>query len=179
MSTVGTVYAQALYGLARDEGLDGVVLGQMRALDEAFRAEPDYIRLLSAANLSKAERCDILDRDLRGRVEPCLLNFMKILTEKGYMRHFSDCAKTYRELYNQDQGILEVGAVTAVPLTGEQTGRLREKLSALTGKSIDLQNIIDPACLGGVRLDYAGMRLDDTLQHRLDSIRDLLANTVI
>ena len=179
MSTVATVYSQALYGLAKEEGLDAAVLGQMAALDAAFQAEPDYIRLLSAANLSKAERCQILDRDLRGRVEPCLLNFMKILTEKGYMRHFSDCCKAYRALYNQDQGILEVRAVTAAPLTQAQSQRLQQKLGAITGKTVSVQNIIDPQCLGGVRLDYDGKRLDDTLQHRLESIRDLLANTVL
>jgi len=179
MSSVATVYAQALYGLAKDEGLDASVLQQMAALDEGFRTEPDYIRLLCAANLSKTERCKILDEGFRGKVEPCLLNFMKILTEKGYMRHFSDCVKAYRGLYNDDHGILEVRAVTAQPLTEAQKVRLQEKLAALTGKSISLQNSIDPDCLGGVRLDYDGKRVDDTLQHRLESIRSLLANTVL
>lgn len=179
MSAVGTVYGQALYSLALDEGQDAVVLQQMAVLDESFHAEPDYIRLLCAANLSKAERCEILDRDLRGKVAPCLLNFMKLLTEKGYMRHFSDCCKAYRTMYNADHGILEVKAVTALALTAEQIGRLQDRLSSLTGKTIDLQMSVDPACMGGVRLDYDGKRLDDTLQHRLQSIRDLLANTVL
>ena len=179
MSTVAAVYAQALYGLTKDEGQDAAVLQQMSVLEESFRAEPDYIRLLGAANLSKAERCDILDRDFRGRVEPCLLNFMKILTEKGYIRYFSACCKAYRALYNEDHGILEVKALTATPLTAEQTERLIHRLSALTGKTIDLQNTVDPACLGGVRLDYDGRQLDDTLQHRLNSLRGLLANTVL
>lgn len=179
MSAVGTVYGQALYSLAMDEGLDAAVLQQMAVLDESFRAEPDYIRLLCAANLSKAERCEILDRDFRGKVAPILLNFMKLLTQKGYMRHFTDCCKAYRTMYNTDHGILEVKAVTALALTAEQIGRLQDRLSSLTGKTIDLQMSVDPACMGGVRLDYDGKRLDDTLQHRLQSIRDLLANTVL
>ena len=179
MSAVGTVYGQALYSLAMDEGLDAAVLQQMAVLDESFRAEPDYVRLLCAANLSKAERCEILDRDFRGKVAPILLNFMKLLTENGYIRHFSDCCKAYRTMYNTDHGILEVKAVTALALTAEQIGRLQDRLSSLTGKTIDLQMSVDPACMGGVRLDYDGKRLDDTLQHRLQSIRDLLANTVL
>ena len=179
MSGVAAVYGQALYGLAKDGALDEAVLRQMAALEESFRAEPRYIRLLCAANLSKAERCEILDKDFRGKVAPCLLNFMKILTEKGYMRYFSDCCKVYRGLYNEDHGILEVRAVTAVALTAEQSRRLREKLVSVTGKTISLQNIVDPQCLGGVRLDFNGKRLDDTLRHRLESIRALLANTVL
>ena len=48
-----------------------------------------------------------------------------------------------------------------------------------TGKEIHLKNRIDPATLGGMRLDYDGRRLDDTVSHRLDTIRDLLKNTVL
>ena len=54
-----------------------------------------------------------------------------------------------------------------------------EKKIIATGKTIDLQNRIDPACLGGIRLDYDGKRLDDTVSHRLDSIGALLKNTVL
>lgn len=179
MSSVATVYAQALYGLARDEGLDDAVLHQMTDLDAAFRAEPDYIRLLCAANLSKAERCRILDDSFRGKFAPCLLNFMKILTEKGYMRHFSHCCKAYKELYNEDRGILEVRAVTATALSNDQFQRLQDKLSALTGRTVSLINTVNAECLGGVRLDYDGKRLDDTLLHRLESIRSILSNTVL
>lgn len=179
MSSVATVYAQALYGLAKDEGLDASVLQQMAALDEGFRTEPDYIRLLCAANLSKTERCKILDEGFRGKVEPCLLNFMKILTEKGYARHFADCCKAYREYYNDDNGIMSVTAVSAVTLSQEQKDKLSEKLSRITGKKIELTNRVDPEVLGGIRLDYDGKRVDGTVKNRLDSVRNLLKNTVI
>ena len=179
MSSVATVYGQALYGLAKEEGLADAVLQQMSALNESFQEEPAFVRLLCAANLTKDQRCAIVDESFRGRVEQCLLNFMKLLTEKGYMRHFSGCCKVYREQYNADHGILEVRAVTAAPLTQLQHDRLREKLSTITGKTIALICSVDPQCLGGVRLDYDGKRLDDTLQHRLDSIRTLLADTVL
>ena len=71
-------------------------------------------------------------------------------------------------LFNEDNGILPVKAVTAVPLTAEQTKKLCDKLQKNTGKTIELINVVDPACIGGVRLDYDGKRMDDTVQHRLD-----------
>ena len=179
MSSIGAVYGQALYDLAKDEGADEVILQQLNALEEGFAAEPDYIRLLCTATLSKMERTSILEEAFRGKLDGNLLNFMKLLTEKGYMRHFSACCKAYRDLYNTDHGILEVKAVTAVALTAEQSQRLGAKLSSLTGKTVRLKNTVDPAALGGVRLDYDGKRIDGTLQHRLDSIRTMLANTVL
>ena len=150
MTQIGNVYGEALYSLAREEGLSDAVLQELKLLRDAFTQEPDYV-----------------------------LNFLKILTEKGYARYFCDCCDAYRELYNSDHGILTVKAVTAVALTDQQAAKLSNKLAAITGKTIELQNRVDPGCLGGVRLDYDGKRVDGTVKNRLDSIGGLLKNTVL
>ena len=179
MTEVGSVYSEALYTLAKDEGLSRDILSQLMLLDDCFTQEPGFLRLLGTPNLSKDERCRILDDSFRGKIQPYVLNFLKILTEKGYARYFCDCVAAYRELYNRDNGILPVTAVTAVPLTDAQKARLADKLAAITGKQIDLTNKLDPHVLGGVRLDYDGKRVDDTVSHRLDAVRSHLKNTVL
>lgn len=179
MTGVGNVYGEALYLLAKEEDRSKTILEELKALDESFSQEPDFLRLLSSPNLPKAERCQILDDSFRGKIDPYLLNFMKILTEKGYIRHFSDCCKSYIQLYNLDNGILPVTAVTAVALSAEQKEKLTAKLSGITGKTVELNNRIDPAVLGGVRLDYDGVRMDDTVSHRMESLRELLNTTVL
>lgn len=179
MSQIGTVYAQALYSLAKDEGLSAVIGQQLKVLDASVSREADFLRLMSAATVSKEERCAVLDDIFRNKVYPYVLNFMKILTQQGYMNHFHACCDAYRDLYNQDNGILTVTAVTATPLTRDQQARLTAKLSAITGKTVELEKKIDPSCIGGIRLDYDGKRLDDTMAHRLDTLRSILKNTVL
>jgi F-type H+-transporting ATPase subunit delta len=179
MTEAGSVYGLALYDLAKSEGLTEQILKELSVLRQSFEEEPDFLKLLHTPALSKQERCDILDASFRGKLQPYLLNFLKILTEKGYIHHFSHCCDAYRDQYNRDHGILPVTAVTAVPMTDAQQKRLKEKLEALTGKTVELHSRIDPSCLGGVRLDYDGKRVDDTVSHRLDAVRTLLKNTVL
>ena len=179
MSQAAVNYGQALYDLAKEEGLDAAILQQLEVLTDSFAQEPDFLRLLAAPNLSKTERCGILDSSFQGKVEPYLLNFMKILTEKGYIRQFPDCCKAYRRAYNTDHGIVCVRAVSAVALTDEQKQKLTAKLETITGKTIALENRLDPAVLGGIRLDYDGVQVDGTVKSRLDSIGKLLKNTVL
>jgi len=179
MTEVGSVYGESLYELAKDEGLTKLIGDQLAVLQQSFQQEPEFIRLLSSPNLTKADRCQILDDSFRSSLHQYVLNFLKILTEKGYMRHFSDCCDAYMEHYDQDNGILRVNAISAVALTEAQVDKLTQKLSRITGKEIALRNRIDPAVLGGIRLDYDGQRLDDTVSHRLDAIRDLLNKTVL
>ena len=90
MTQIGNVYGESLYELAKDENLTAELGGQLKVMKDCFTQEPSFITLLSTPSLSKAERCQILDDSFRGTVHAYVLNFLKILTEKGYMRFFSD-----------------------------------------------------------------------------------------
>ena len=179
MTEAANAYGQALYDLAKAEGLADQILTQLLMLEESFGQEPDFLRLLQSANLSKQERCGIIDDSFKGELHIYVVNFLKILTEKNYARHFPGCVQAYRRQYNLDNDILPVTAVTAVALTKEQSDRLSSKLAAITGKKIDMLNRVDPGVLGGVRLDYDGKRLDDTVSNRLEAVRAVLRNTVL
>ena len=179
MTQAANTYAQALYDLAKDEGLSARILEELSVLKAAFAETPQYSKLLSAPDLPKQERCGILDEAFRGKVHPYVLNFLKILTEKGYIRQFPACCDAYRGFYNEDNGILVVKAVSAIVLTQAQVQKLTAKLEATTGKKIDLQCSVDAASLGGLRLSYDGKLVDGTVKNKLDSIGKLLKNTVL
>lgn len=179
MTQIGSVYARALYDLAKEEDLCRDILDELTVLQTAFAETPDFIRLLSAPNLPKDTRCQIIDDSFAQKVNPYVLNFLKILTEKGYIRYFSDCCSAYRSIYNEENGILPVKVVTAAALSPQQHARLNAKLSTITGKQVEMHCTVDPSCIGGVRLDYDGKQLDDTIRHRLDAIRSLLKNTML
>ena len=116
----------------------------------------------------------VIDDSFRGKVHPYVLNFLKLLTEKGHIRAFSDCVKAYTKQYNADHGIVSVQAVAAVALTEDQQKKLQHKLEDVTGKQIELICRVDPGCIGGVRLDYDGKRIDGTVKSRLDAMKQLL-----
>ena len=176
---VANNYGGALYELARDEGLSHQILEEISALADAFGTEPGFVQLLSTPSIPKAERCQIIDTSFRGQCHPYVLNFLKILTERGYVRDFADCCRVFRKHYNADNGILPVTAVTALPLDETLRSKLTAKLSEITGKTIDLSCRVDPDTLGGVRLDFDGKQVDGTVRRRLDDIRGILASTVI
>ena len=50
---------------------------------------------------------------------------------------------------------------------------------AEAGKTVELDCKINPAVLGGIRLDYDGKQVDGTVKNRMDTIGGLLKNTVL
>ena len=179
MTQAANTYGQALYDLAKEEGLGKTILEELNVLKGVFAENPEYSKLLSTPDISKQERCGVLDEAFRGKTHPYVLNFMKILTEKGYIRQFPECCDAYRSFYNDDNGILVVKAVSAIELSDVQLQKLTAKLEATTGKQIDLQCSVDAARLGGLCLTYDGKQVDGTVKNRMDAISKLLKNTVL
>ena len=179
MTEIAKMYGGSLYDLAAEEGLEPRILGELDEAAAIFKDDPAYLHLLSIPSIPKKERCALLDEAFRGQIHPYLLNFLKILCEKGTLRELPGCARAYRVRYNAAHGILEATATSAVALTKEQAARLQEKLEAVTGKQIDLKTKADPAVLGGIRLDIEGTELDGTVQNRLASLKHNIAAATI
>ena len=160
MTETARMYGGSLYDLAAEEGLETRILGELDEAVALFKASPEYLHLLSTPSIPKKERCGLLDEALRDRVHLYVLNFLEL----------PGCARAYRVRYNQAHGILEAAATTAVAMTEQQVKSLHEKLEKLTGKTIDLKTKVDPAVLGGIRLDIEGTELDGTVWRRCAGI---------
>ena len=171
MTEFGREYGDGLYALCAEESITDEVLQQLAELKELFRQNPDFIRLLSNMSLPRSERTGIADRALKGQVHPYVLNFVKLLVERGAVYEFDSCESAYRESYQADHRISEAQVTTAKPLTDEQRRRLVEKLRQMTGKEIQLHELTDPSVMGGVLLELDGRRYDNTIRRRLGDIR--------
>ena len=169
MTERGREYGEGLYELCREENIQA--LPQLQMLMDCFRQQPDFVRLLSNHALPKTQRTSILDDTLQGQVHPYVLNFLKILCERGLLNEFEGCVAAYRQRYNQDNAIVEARVTTAAPLTEDERQKLLARLQSMTGKQVELIQRVNPSVMGGVLLEMEGKRYDSTIRHRLESIR--------
>ncbi|MBQ8953483.1 MAG: ATP synthase F1 subunit delta [Clostridia bacterium] len=176
MTELAREYGEGLFDLAREEKLADRIHEELNAVRDILRAEPRYVRLLQSHALPKAERLQALDGAFRDRVHPYVLNFMKLLLERGALSDFSDCARYYHGRWCEKKGVVEASVTSAAPLTESQKAALSRKLGEISGKTVVLLEHIDPAVMGGLRVDMEGRRYDNTIRHRLDLMRRRLAD---
>ena len=150
MTEIARMYGGSLYDLAAEEGLETRILGELDEVSAILKGDPEYLHLLSIPSIPKKERCALLDEAFRGKVHLYVLNFLKILCEKGTLRELPGCARAFRVKYNQ-----------------------------APGKKIDLKTKVEPGVLGGIRLDIEGTELDGTVQNRLASLRRSIAGITV
>lgn len=171
-------YGKALFLLTEEEGCSDIVRSELEIVSGALEQNPEYCKLLDSPNAKKAERCALIDEAF-GSLNENLKNLLKILVEGRLMHAFFSVCDEYFALYDDSRGILRAVAVTAVPLSKEQTERLEKKLSDKTGKTVLLSNEVDKNILGGVKLRYSGIQLDGSVKTRLDKFESALLESVI
>lgn len=171
MSEAAKEYARALDELAVEEHLEERLLAETRAVRAVFMQNPAYARLLSNPEIPKAERTALLENAFGDRIHVYLLHFLKLITERGYAYRTEDFLREFDRLYCERHGIVTASVQSAVPLTEEQQTRLREKLEALTGKTIELCCTVEPSLIGGVRLHVNNTLFEGSVRARLDSLR--------
>lgn len=174
MTELSKAYGGALYALALEEKLEDELRAQLDAVCGILTENPDYVRLIASRAVVRAERTALLDEAFAGRVHPYLLNFMKILCERGAFEQLPQCRDAYINEYNEKHGIVPATAVTASPLTSEQRARLIAALEKKSGKTVVLTERIDASLVGGMRVEMEGHRYDNTVASKLNQLRRTL-----
>lgn len=170
-------YGNALFELATEEGIAQEMEQQLQMLVACFREQPEYIALLDARNIEIEKRKALLDEAFSGRVHAYLLNYLKLLTERGAMRLFTECADFFRIRYNEAYGIAEAQVTSASELDEAQQAALKAKLEEISGKQVVLHLNVDSQLIGGLRVDLEGRRYDNSIRTRLDRMRRSLMET--
>lgn len=176
MTALEKEYGDAIYTLAAEEDCLDEVLEGLELAVEVFGEDPGYLTLVQNPALPKDERLGLIDQAFEG-LHPYARNLLKLLCERSALGLTAGCLEQLRSLVYAQRGILPVEVISAVELTAQQKEALRKKLEAKTGKTILLQEKLDPAVLGGIKLRYEGLELDGTAAGRLGALRQMLTQS--
>ena len=174
-SEVASVYANALFSLAMEQG--DACLQQTRAdLRQCallFSLNPDLTRLLSLPTLSVEERVSIAKKIFGD--EGLAPRLLFLLIDHGRVPFLGEIADTFDASMLDYQNTADVTVTTAVAMTPEQKERLRSALEHKLHKTIRITEHIDRSVLGGVIVQYGDTRIDNSVKYRLDALKQQLS----
>ena len=179
MTNTAVIYGDSLYDLCAEENLTGELLSQTGAVKDIFEDNPDYIRVLNEPSLPKADRLKLLDEAFGGKIHAYLLNFLKLLCEKGIIAEYCNCAKQYKKRYCRDNGIVEATVTSAVRLSEQQKEKLTARLEKISGKKVVLIEKIDDKFIARLKVDMDGKQYDGTVSERINTIRKAVLDIIV
>jgi F-type H+-transporting ATPase subunit delta len=169
---LGKVYAKGLLAAADKAGVTEAVLGELRSLvDDVLDKLPKFAAALESPRLSHEEKLSLLDRAFRGKMNPLLLNFLKVVSRHGRLDCLRAIEHEARQLYNEARGRLEVHVRTAEPVDQDLLASITQRLSEALKSELDVHSEVDPELLGGVVVRVGDTVYDGSVANRLERLR--------
>ena len=179
MTATGKTYGDALYDLAAEEALCDELLEQVKLLARLFRENPQYPALLTSPDIPREERLHLIGEALTGQVHPYLVNFLRLLCQRGRLPAYYDCATRFEQRWLEAHNTVKGRVTSAVPLSEEQLAALSARMGETLGKRVLLEGSVSPSLIGGVRVEIEGRVWDGSLRGRLEELSGLLRGAVL
>jgi F-type H+-transporting ATPase subunit delta len=168
------VYAEALLNAAEGKGVEAEVVAELEAIRSHLPAHPAFGAAIASQVMSRHQKDEFLTRIFEGRVEPIVLNFLRVLNRRNRLFLWRLIIDEVLILRDERADRIRVTVTSAVPLDVAQQDRLRDQLRASTGKDPVLDLRIDPALIGGLVVQVNGDVYDGSVRTRLETIRTQL-----
>lgn len=173
--TVSLQYANALFDLAgKDQQLIKLYLENLKVIEQSILNNSMFSKVLNHPKISKSEKKEIFQQVLSSQVDENLLYFIYVLVDNDRIDILNDIIDAYQYLIDQQNKIKHVTVYSKIQLTNEEITKLTSKLSDKLSSSVEIKNVIDESISGGIRLEYDGYVLDDTLTSKLNRLKSVL-----
>jgi F-type H+-transporting ATPase subunit delta len=175
-SMVAKRYALALFQIAKDTQLLGVVEEELRVVKEVMLYNTDLKAVLKSSKLSIEKKKEIL-KEAFATVNQYVLNTLLILIDRHREDEIVEVANQYLLLANEAAGVAEAQVYSTRELTDAEREAISAVFAAKVGKqSLRIENIVDSELLGGVKLRIGNRIYDGSLRGKLDRLeRKLLS----
>ncbi len=165
-------YASALRDLAVSAKSLERVDSDVSIVADTVSASPDLAALFASPVVSREKKKSVVKALFGDRVGESVLSFALLLIDKGREQSIKAITTAYRELRDEQQGVVEATARTAEPMSVDDQKRLQTALEEKTGKHVRLNVKQDAAIIGGLVVQIGDVVYDGSVRNSLAQLRE-------
>ena len=171
-SGVAGRYATALFELAKDGHSLDAVASDLTRFNEALDAFDDLKRLMKSPVFSAEEQSRALGAVLDElKIEGLTKNFFLLVAKNRRLFATPDMIRAFRAMLARERSETSAIVTTAAKLTESQLSALKQALTAALGKTVMLDEQVDPSLLGGLVVKVGSRMVDSSLRTKLNSLK--------
>jgi F-type H+-transporting ATPase subunit delta len=165
-------YAQALFDLARgDKAVDKVEKG-LEAVGRLADESEDFARFLRSPVISTDDKAAALEKVLKdAKVDGTVANFLRVIARNGRLFALPAIIKAFSALAATSRDEVSAEVTSAAPLSAAQLKTLAETLKAKVGKTVTLNEHVDPSLIGGLVVKVGSRMIDSSLKTKLAAMK--------
>jgi F-type H+-transporting ATPase subunit delta len=169
-----TVYAEALFAVARAEGPVAEIADELFRVAQVVKGNDELRDKLADPHIPVAVRQQIIVDLLSGKALPATVSLVVMVAANGRIRELPAMVDEFvrQASAKANKEVAEVRS--AIDLTDDQKSRLADALGKATGKAVEVKVIIDPSVQGGIVAQVGDTVIDGSIRRRLEQLKNAL-----
>jgi F-type H+-transporting ATPase subunit delta len=143
-----------------------------RDLDKlsSLTGDPQAATVLASPKVSEEDKLALVTEQLKGG-QPEAINLARLLLQRGRLGIAREMADQFRELALAELGIVVADVTTAGPIDKATEAAIKQRLSQMVGKQVEIRTHIDESIIGGVIARVGDQLIDGSVSNQLRRLR--------
>lgn len=163
-------YAKAVLSLATDQKAAEAVNNDMKLIVKTIADNKDLSVMLQNPVVRSSDKKSVLNAVFK-HTNTITGNLVNTLITNKRIALLEDVASKYNQLYDTLKGTQIAKVTTAVPLTDDLKAKVLAKVKQLTGKEVEVINLIDESILGGFILRVGDIQYNASISNKLNKLK--------
>jgi F-type H+-transporting ATPase subunit delta len=168
-------YAKAILDLAHSKGVAAEVNNDMDTIAATIKGNAELTTFIQNPTTKVAVKESAVS-EIFANVNGVTKGLFHLLHENKRFEILGTIASEYTRLFDEMNGIEKATVTTAFPMTPELEAKVLSKVLTLSNKKIVLENIVDPAIIGGFILRIGDQQYNASIANRLQVLKRELSN---
>lgn len=175
MSRAAIRYAKAIIETAIANGTTDKVNEDMKSIVAAVNSSAELKEFLSSPVISSETKQEALTK-VFASVQSETGSLFRLLQENKRFEILGGIAEQFNALYDDVKGVEVAKVTTAIPMTAELEAKVLEKVASISDKKVTIENIVDPAIIGGFILRIGDKQYNASVANRLQELKREFSN---
>ena len=93
------------------------------------------------------------------------------MIRRGRPKQVPAMVERFNELLRRERGVVRAEVRSALPLEDAEREAISERLRALTGDAVEINELVDPSLIGGIAVRIGDRLYDASVRSRLERLR--------
>jgi F-type H+-transporting ATPase subunit delta len=165
-------YASALYDLAASENQLASVENGLNDISRLIGESEEFKRFLGSPVIAADVKSQALEGILaKANVLPIVANFLKVVARNGRLFAVPVIISEFKAIAAKARGEMTADVTSAAALSTEQLANLAETLKQRLGKTVTLNQHVDPSLIGGLMVKVGSQMIDSSLKTKLAAMK--------
>ncbi|MCK6075721.1 F0F1 ATP synthase subunit delta [Paenibacillus silvae] len=163
-------YAKALFEVALEQQRVLEVEQELHAVVHGLTGDADIIKFIVSPNISDEAKKSVIQASLDGKVSEPVLRTVQLLIERGRVELLEELLSDYVKIEGDSLGIADAHVYSTYALNDEEKEAVAREFGSRVNKKIRIENIVDPALLGGLKVAIGDTIYDGSLAGKLERL---------